>query len=213
MLTPERLQIEYLQRRPEIVRRLGYFRSVGQEGNEVLLSELAFCVCAANSSAKAADRAQRKLAESGLLFSDDTQAISSVLLSSHVRFHKNKAKYLIEARRHLFDQKGLEKAREKHKTQIALRDYLAEEVMGLGYKEASHFLRNIGYADDIAILDRHILKNLRSLGVLRRLPKTLTPKRYKAIERKMARFSRQVRIPFAHLDLLFWSEETGRIFK
>ena len=29
----------------------------------------------------------------------------------------------------------------------------------MSYKEASHFLRNIGFGENIAILDRHILKN------------------------------------------------------
>jgi len=80
-------------------------------------------------------------------------------------------------------------------------------------KEATHFLRNIGLGKDLAILDRHILKNLNYYGVINELPKTLTKKKYLEIEDKMKKFSEEIKIPIDELDLLFWSEETGKIFK
>jgi N-glycosylase/DNA lyase len=67
--------------------------------------------------------------------------------------------------------------------------------------------------DDIAILDRHILKNLIKYGVIDEVPKSLTEKKYTEIEGKMRAFSKEIGIPFSHLDLLWWSEETGEIFK
>jgi N-glycosylase/DNA lyase len=94
-----------------------------------------------------------------------------------------------------------------------MREWLVSNLKGIGYKEASHFLRNIGFGKDIAILDRHILKNLKKHGVIREVPKTLTPKKYKEIENQMRDFSRKVRIPIEDMDLLFWSEETGEVFK
>jgi N-glycosylase/DNA lyase len=45
------------------------------------------------------------------------------------------------------------------------------------------------------------------------MPDSLTPKRYLSIESRMERFSKDVGIPMAALDLLFWSRETGEIFK
>jgi N-glycosylase/DNA lyase len=93
-----------------------------------------------------------------------------------------------------------------------LRLWLVNQVRGLGWKEASHFLRNVGHRD-LAILDRHILRNLIRTGVLRRLPKTLTAKRYAAIEAKFRDFAGQVGIPMDELDLLFWSMETGTVLK
>ena len=83
----------------------------------------------------------------------------------------------------------------------------------MGYKESSHFLRNVGFGDDIAILDRHIMKNLVKYGVIEEIPKSLTDKKYLEIEEKMRKFASGVGIPMAHLDLLWWSEETGEIFK
>jgi N-glycosylase/DNA lyase len=93
-----------------------------------------------------------------------------------------------------------------------LRVWLVQNVHGLGWKEASHFLRNIGHRN-LAILDRHILKNLKRHNVVKRLPKTLTPRRYLSIEAQFARFSEAVGITIDELDLFFWSRETGEILK
>ena len=93
-----------------------------------------------------------------------------------------------------------------------LRDWLLANVRGLGWKEASHFLRNIGYRN-LAILDRHILRNLKRHGVIRAIPASLTPKRYRAIEQSFLKFGNAIGIPMDELDLLFWSRETGEIRK
>ena len=45
------------------------------------------------------------------------------------------------------------------------------------------------------------------------VPKSITPKKYKEIEDKMREFSKKIKIPMDYLDLLFWSNETGEIFK
>ena len=80
-------------------------------------------------------------------------------------------------------------------------------------KEASHFLRNIGFGKEIAILDRHILKNLKRVGVIDEIPKTISRKKYLEMETKMSNFCNKIGISMAELDLLFWSEETGEILK
>jgi N-glycosylase/DNA lyase len=92
------------------------------------------------------------------------------------------------------------------------REYLVKNVKGLGLKEASHFLRNIGH-NNLAILDRHILKNLHKLGVIEEVPRSLTKKAYLDIEEKFKRFSKKIGITMDELDLLFWSMETGKVFK
>ena len=84
----------------------------------------------------------------------------------------------------------------------------------MGYKEASHFLRNIGFADDLAILDRHILKNLKIFGIIEEIPKSLSKKKYLEIEKAMKKFAiEKVKVPVAHLDFLFWYLFNGEIFK
>jgi len=100
----------------------------------------------------------------------------------------------------------------KSKSGEELRLWLVNNVKGLGWKESSHFLRNIGYRN-LAILDRHILRNLKRLGVITKLLKTLNAKKYLQIEKKFKKFSKRIGISMDELDLLFWSMETGKIMK
>jgi N-glycosylase/DNA lyase len=97
-------------------------------------------------------------------------------------------------------------------TSEELREWLVTNVKGLGWKEASHFLRNIGHRN-LAILDRHILRNLEKYSVIRSLPKRLTKKEYLRIEEKFRRFAIAVGLSMDELDLLFWSMETGKVLK
>lgn len=128
---------------------------------------------------------------------------------SYIRFHKNKTRYLLEMKNQypeiLFQLFFGYSAPE-------LREWLVKNVKGIGYKEASHFLRNIGYKN-MAILDRHILKNLVRVRVLKELPKSLPKKMYLEIEKKFLNYSKKINISMDELDLLFWSLETGEVLK
>ena len=208
------LRSEYRERREAIMARLEDFRRVGQLSDERLFEEMCFCILAVQSKAHSADAAVRSIREADLLWSGRPRRIASVL--RHVtRFHNHKAAYIVRARDRLFPngQPQLRKALNEFSDGKEARQWLVDEVDGLGLKEASHFLRNVGRGEDLAILDRHILRNLVRHGVIGRVPTSLTPKRYLAIERRMERFSDELGIPLATLDLLFWSRETGEIFK
>ena len=93
------------------------------------------------------------------------------------------------------------------------REWFVDNVKGIGLKEASHFLRNIGLGEDLAILDRHILKNLALLGVIEEVPASLSRRLYLEIEDRMRKFAENIKIPMSHLDLLLWYMETNEIFK
>ena len=95
----------------------------------------------------------------------------------------------------------------------AARDWLAREVDGFSMKEASHLLRNIGFSDRLAILDRHVLRNLVLHGVIRSVPKSLTSRRYREIEARWREFADAVGIPLAELDLVFFSRGAGAVLK
>jgi N-glycosylase/DNA lyase len=67
--------------------------------------------------------------------------------------------------------------------------------------------------EDIAILDRHILRNLVRFGVIDKIPVSISKSKYLEIENLMRIFSLKLNIPLSHIDILFWSNETGEIFK
>lgn len=93
------------------------------------------------------------------------------------------------------------------------RELLIANVPGYGLKEATHFLRNIGKNESLAILDRHILRNLYTYGAIPAIPENLSKKTYYRIENQFKEFAKNVGIPLDELDLLFWSMETGIILK
>jgi N-glycosylase/DNA lyase len=86
-----------------------------------------------------------------------------------------------------------------------------QNIKGLGYKEASHFLRNIGF-DDYAIIDSHILDILKRYNLIKQ-PKTLTKKKYIEIENILQKIAKQTHLTLAELDLYLWYLETGKILK
>ncbi len=97
---------------------------------------------------------------------------------------------------------------------VERRDWLARErgIKGLGYKEASHFLRNVGYRG-YAILDKHILRCLAEVGVLDTPQPPTTRARYLSTEERLRRFAADLGLDFDELDLVLWSMKTGEILK
>lgn len=214
-----RLKEFYASRRSEIRNRLRGFEKLWGENDERVFAELCFCLCTPQTKARNAWTAISGLMESGILFHGKAGDIESRLVG--VRFSGSKARYIAEAREY-FMREGKIRIKEKIKKCSAgvlgnpstiLREWLVNEILGLGYKEASHFLRNIGLGRDLAILDRHILKNLRLYGVIKEAPETLSKRKYLEIESLMRKFSQKINIPMDELDLLLWCKETGEVFK
>ena len=208
------LQKIYKIKKKEIISRLGEFgKCLNDKNDEEIFCELAFCLLTPQSKAQCCWNAIRTITSQNLLVEGTEDDIKGKL--HRVRFHNKKARYLVGART-LFLNKGrlsirtrLKKLPDVH----ACREWLVRNIKGLGYKEASHFLRNIGFGDCIAILDRHILRNLVHFDVIQEIPASMSRSGYMQIEQKMAEFAREIHIPLAHLDLLLWYKETGEIFK
>src|SRR3989344_5253564 len=197
------LQQEYSKIKNEIVERLNDFKRLNDKD---LFYELCFCLLTPQSKAKNADYCIKEMKKNKFL---ETGFDPTLILKQKIRFHNHKGKYLLEMRERYSELKNeLERIKENKEK----RDFLVENVKGLSWKEASHYLRNTGH-ENLAILDRHILKNLVKVNAIDELPKTLTKKKYFEIEDKFKEFTEKVKIPMDHLDLLFWSMETGEVFK
>lgn len=208
----EILLSEYIKRKKAIKDRLLDFSGVWSQSEKRIFSELCFCICTPQSKAVYCDKAVSSLERSGKLFTGGEQEIRAGLKA--VRFPNNKSRYIVEARK-LFFASGRIRIKDKIDDGdiFVTRDWIVKNVKGLGYKEASHFLRNIGFGKDLAILDVHILKNMKRYGVIKEIPECISKKCYFSLEEKVRGFSRKLRIPMAELDLLLWSMETGVIFK
>jgi len=193
----------YEQKKEIIKNRLEYFKKI--EKDEDLFYELCFCILTPQSKAKLCWKAVEDLIKNDFLHKEINPL---PFLIGRTRFQNNKSKYLVEAKSKYNELvSNLKKS-----STVEMREWLVNNIKGVLYKESSHFLRNIGKTD-LAILDRHILKNLYENNVINEIPKTLTKKKYLEIENKFKEFSKKVNIPIDELDLLFWSNEEGSVFK
>lgn len=199
----------YSRIKDEIQSRLNEFKQIRRVGNdEDIFAELVFCILTPQSRAKSCWKAVKSLIEKNLLFNSNKDRIAKELYG--VRFHNNKSRYIVEARDNFAKVLNFRKDGENI---YKKREWLVKNIKGFGYKEASHFIRNIGLGEDIAILDRHILKNLKLLNIIDEIPNVLSKKKYLEIEEKIRKFSKDINIPLSHLDLVLWYKETGEVFK
>jgi N-glycosylase/DNA lyase len=211
----EKLGESYRARGGLIRARLEEFAEVGRAGDEArLFEELVFCIFTAGASArmglKSVERVRRLLARG-------SQArLTEALLGAH-RYPRARSGYIVHTRAYLRRDCRLRlgaRLAAFGDDAEARRDYLAANpgIKGIGYKEASHFLRNIGYRG-YAILDKHILRTLHGCGVIASSDPPATKKKYLALEESMRKFAAEIRIDFDELDLLLWSQQTGEILK
>ncbi len=201
------LQALHAAKRDSIRNRLEEFRKVPPSD---YFYEIAYCLLTPQTSAENAERVVRVLQRR--LFHLHPFDPENILADRkmYIRFHATKSKRLLRLKNEFAP---LLDVLSKNTDAFTLREWLVQNVLGLGYKEATHFLRNVGRNGGLAILDRHILRNLQRYGAVRSIPKSLTRKHYLRIERSFMKFSAQVGIPVDELDLLFWSMETGVIRK
>lgn len=203
----------YNARKSEIGRRLDDFKSMMEKDDEELFGEFVFCILTPQSKATTSWNVVKSLEKNGLLMNGTEEQIRPFLQA--VRFGETKCRRIIKNRDFLTKNGRLEiKNKICGMDPVELREWLVENIDGYGMKEASHFIRNIGASGNkLAILDVHILKNLKRFGVIDDIPKSLTAKRYLEIEGKMKKFADRIGIAMDELDLLLWSRETGIIFK
>ncbi|MCX8197493.1 MAG: N-glycosylase/DNA lyase [Candidatus Micrarchaeota archaeon] len=201
------ISAEYKKRKQQIKKRLAEFRKLQKAGAKRLFEELAFCMLTPQSNALLCDEAVKELKNKGLLFEGSEEQVAAILRGK-ARFHNKKARYLVEARKHIRKLKKMTFQQDSKKA----RQALVNTIKGIGLKEASHYLRNVGRGEKIAIIDRHILHKLSEYQVIS-MPRSLTKRKYEEIEQRMLDFCRRKKIPMEEMDLLLWSMQTGRVFK
>ena len=197
------IQEVYQTQKQKIQKRLKEFKSLEEKS---YFQEFLFCLLTPQSQAQKCWQAVEELSRLKKFTKNKVEQI----LKSKTRFHKTKADYILNAP-YLWHKeiKGKIRADDPQWS----RKWIVENVKGLGMKESSHFLRNIGFSNNqIAILDRHILKNLKEFNLIKET-KINSEKDYLRIEKIYLDFANSIGIPPDELDLLLWSKENGEIFK
>ncbi|MFC1723000.1 N-glycosylase/DNA lyase [Nanoarchaeota archaeon] len=186
--------------------RLQEFQSFKNKNNKALFNELCFCLLTANTSAELGIRIQNEMKNQ--FHSLPQTKLAARLKELRYRFPNVRSNYIAEAQQHKNNIKTILK---QHNNEHNLRNWFAKNIKGLGMKEASHFLRNIGY-QNLAIIDFHIIDILADNNIITR-PKTLTPKKYLEIESTLLNIGKKAKLNMAELDLYLWYLETGKILK
>lgn len=190
-----------------ITKKISDFKEVGNSSDNVIFKELCFCLLTANYDAKKAITIQEKMDD--IFLKSDLELIRENLKLFGHRFPNVRAKYILLAQKYK-DNIKLEIRKNKNDPPN-LRKWFVDNIKGLGFKESSHFLRNIGFLD-YAILDFHIIDILERNEIITR-PKTLTPKKYIEIEDKLRTFSKKLGLQLGVLDFYLWYLEVGEILK
>lgn len=188
---------------PELIKiRLQEFATGRKQDNSYWFSELCFCILTANAQAERALLIQQELGPQGFLENNLEQLSATIKKFGH-RFHNRKAEYIVFARQYknikeiIINMSGPE-----------ARIWIVKNIKGIGYKEASHFLRNMGWSD-VAIIDRHILRFMYKNKLIENIPKTVTPKIYIDLENILI----EIHPKQDELDLILWYHMTGKILK
>lgn len=213
-VTIENIKKAHVRRRAEIKRRISEFDAIGKCGTDVnLLEEMVFCFFTGGCSARMGLNAIE--AVKPILLTGDQAQLANALSGVH-RYPNARARYIVASREFLREHCGL-RLRKKllsFDCRLTRRDWLVREkgIKGLGYKEASHYLRNIGFKG-YAILDKHVLNCLAELKIIDAPKPPNTRVRYLMVEEKLKQLTQMTGIDFDELDLVLWSMKTGVILK
>jgi N-glycosylase/DNA lyase len=207
------LKTDYTLKKKEIRNRLREFRETWEKGDEAVFKELCFCILTANASAQMGIKCIDNLG--GLLLKGSLRDLKNIRCGGH-RFPNKRSEFIVKTREYIknYLEFRLKDKIESIKDPHERRDFFAKNpgIKGLGYKEASHFLRNIGFKG-YAILDKHVLRSLHEFGVIKNIERPNTKKKYINIENELKAFSEKIGIDMDELDLLLWSRMTGKILK
>jgi len=202
-------KIKELKRKPiskAVGHKIRQFEELGSRGNEAWFSELCFCLLTANCSARCGIRIQKALNREFLTLDEET--LADRLRHLGHRFPNARAKFITEARQYANIKDIVTGFKDVKKA----RSWIVRHIRGLGWKEASHFLRNVGYKD-VAIIDRHILRTMMKYGLISRVPSSLNRRFYLEYETRLEKMAEKAGLTLAELDLYLWYMATGNILK
>lgn len=207
-------KVRALTRNPRVRKmvedRMDEFRCVHEMDSQKWYEELVYCLLTAYSSASMGQRCVDALLGGGLM-EGGVEDVRGCLVEEGHRFANRRAEYIYDTRELAPRIKGVIQGFDDP---MDARQWLVENVKGLGWKEASHYLRNVGYFG-LAIIDRHILSNMVEHGLImeEESRKGLTKRRYHAYEGVLEKVALRLGMAPGELDLYLWYRKTGKVLK
>ncbi len=192
-----------------VKKRINEFEENFKGNNRLWFKELCFCLLTANFKAETCIKICEKEKKNDAFLNFSFAELSKFLKESNHRFPNTRAKFIVEARKYKLNLRNI---LTKYENKNEAREFIVKNIKGIGYKEASHFLRNVGHKN-FAILDRHILNILYENKIIFEIPKQLNKNTYIKIENLMKIIADDVEISPAELDLYLWYSKTGKILK
>lgn len=189
-----------------VKKRLMEFENMMKKSSEEVFKELCFCILTANFNAERSILIQETLGHA--LLTLPKRKLAERLKALGHRHPNTRAAYIVEARKFKY---SLKKILKSFRDEALAREWLARNIKGFGFKEASHFLRNVGFKN-VAIIDFHIIDLLARYGLIEK-QKSLSAKKYLEIERLLESIAKKTGVTLAELDLYLWCMETGKVLK
>ncbi|MGC8663284.1 MAG: N-glycosylase/DNA lyase [Thermoplasmata archaeon] len=188
-----------------VEKRIAEFEEMSKKEDLDWFSELCFCILTANTSAELGIKMQKNIKPEEFA-SMDEKYLAQKLKNSGYRFYNTRAKYIYENQKFAYNIKKIL----INKNDSDRREWLIKNIKGIGFKESSHFLRNVGYKN-YAIIDKHIFKIMKENGLTSETK--ITEKNYLILENELKKISSNLGMDLATLDLYLWYMETGKILK
>ena len=213
-LTIERIKTAYIERGADVRQRIAEFDAIWANGTDAKLwEEMVYCFFTGGCSARMGLNSVEAVRT--ILLTGTHDELMNKLVGKH-RYPRARSGYIVASRDFLQEHCGM-RLREKLNSfddDLERRDWLVKEkrIKGLGYKEASHYLRNIGLKG-YAILDKHILRSLTELKIISDPKPPNNRLKYLTIEKEVKKLAENLKIDFDELDLVLWSLKTGEILK
>ena len=121
------------------------------------------------------------------------------------RYPQKRSEEIINAAQILYANSSIKKILNNSTSDIAVRNFLVNKIPGIGIKESSHFLRNIGYSNSLAIIDVHVLNFLKQYNYVDPIEvQTLTKLKYEKLEIILQNLAEFHKLDLNILDLAIW---------
>lgn len=220
-MSVEKIKENYFKKEEEIESRINSFKDIKESASEErLFLELVFVILTSRSEAQECWKAARELKTSKLLTSGSKEEIQDILDNYEIQDHINKSNYIVKNRK-MFSQPSLTdttaglKIRNKinDKNIENTRKWFVENVNGISWKGGSHFLRNIGFGLDFAVISKPLMRQLYLYNKVESSDLPKNQDEYLAVENKFREFAEECGLDTASLDLTLWYMETGEVFK